>query len=69
MKGGRGKEEWKWVKRGEEVERLPTIDRSTKSRRPVDELFVGKTKGEKKRKKGKGKVMGEMGAAWDVKGC
>ena len=29
MKGGRGKEEWKWVKSGGESERLPKVDRST----------------------------------------
>ena len=51
MKGGRGKEEWKRVKNGGEIEQLPTIDRSTNSRRPVDERIVGKTKGEKKSEK------------------
>ena len=55
MEGGRGKEEWKWVKSGGEAERLPTIDRSTNSRRPVDERIVGKTKGGKKREKERGK--------------
>ena len=55
MKGGRGKEEWKRVKNGEEVEQLPTIDRSTNSCRPVDERIVGKTKGGKKREKERGK--------------
>ena len=50
MKGGREKEEWNWVKSGEEVEQLPTIDL-----RPVDERIVGKTKGGKKREKERGK--------------
>ena len=55
MKGGRGKKEWKRVKNGGEVGRLPTIDRSMNSHRPVDERIVGKTKGEKKREKERGK--------------
>jgi hypothetical protein len=29
MKGGGGKEEWKWVKCGGEAEPPPTVDRST----------------------------------------
>ena len=39
MKGGRGKEEWKRVKNGEEVEQLPTIDQSTNgsSAKPKEE--------------------------------
>ena len=59
MKGGRGKEEWKWVKSGGEAEQLPTVDRSTGSQR-TDRR---QNKGRKEERKGKGKVMGEMGAA------
>ena len=54
MKGGRGKEEWKWVKSGGEAEWLSTVDWSTGSR-PVDERIIGKTKGGKKREKERGK--------------
>ena len=71
MKGGRGKEEWKWVKNGREVGRLPTIDRSTNSRRPVDERIVGKTNGGKKREKKRGKRWvrwGLLGYVRDAKG-
>ena len=51
MKGGRGKEKLKWVKSGGEAEQLPTVDRSTKGRRPVDERTVGKSKGRKRGRK------------------
>ena len=50
-------------KGGVEVGEKRGGSRAAADDRPVDERFVGKTKGEKKRKKRKGKVMGEIGAA------
>ena len=61
MKDGRRKEVRKWVKSGEQVQQLPTIDRSSAMCRPVDEQFVGKTKGSKNGGKGEGKVMSDGG--------
>ena len=55
VKGGGGKEGWKWVKNGGGVVLPPTIDRSSESRRPVNEWVVGKSKRGEKREKGRGK--------------
>ena len=61
MKGGRGKEWWKWVKSGGEAEQLPTVDRSTSE--PWASLREGKEGG-----KGRGKVMGDGGCfgMWEM---
>ena len=53
MKDGRRKEGRKWLKSGGDAEQRPTIDRSSAMCRPVDERFVGNSKGRKKKRKGK----------------
>ena len=55
------------MKSGGEMVQPPTIDRSSASRRPVDEQFVGKTKKKKEERKVEGKEMGDGAEVMDAK--
>ena len=55
----------KWRRSRAAADDRPVDEKSSTGRRTVRR----QNQGRKEEKKGKRKVMGEMGAAWDVKGC